>query len=60
MRSIVEHKLMKPILSAAGVALLAVLPLLGLHDYWIRQVVLVAILALVVSGLNLSFGYAGE
>jgi branched-chain amino acid transport system permease protein len=31
------------------------------HDsYWINQLSLIAVLALVVSGLNLSFGYAGE
>ncbi len=45
-------------------ALLAVLallvPYLGLGPYWVREIGLVLILALVVSGLNLSLGYAGE
>lgn len=35
-------------------------PTLGMNGLWIRQVVLVAMLSLVVSGLNLSFGFAGE
>ncbi len=38
----------------------ALLPWMGLNDYWARQVILVLILALVVSGLNTSLGYAGE
>lgn len=42
------------------VVVLISLPFLGLNDYWVRQTVLVAMLALVVSGLNLSFGFAGE
>ena len=28
--------------------------------YWVRELSLIAVLALVVSGVNLSFGYAGE
>lgn len=40
--------------------LLLLLPELGGSSYWIRQVELIAIYALVVSGLNLSFGLAGE
>jgi branched-chain amino acid transport system permease protein len=35
-------------------------PELGGSAYWIRQIELIAIYALVVSGLNLSFGLAGE
>ncbi|HEY1467159.1 MAG TPA: ATP-binding cassette domain-containing protein [Acidimicrobiales bacterium] len=42
-----------------GVVVL-VAPWLGLGDYWSRQFMLIAILALVVSGLNISLGYAGE
>jgi branched-chain amino acid transport system permease protein len=42
-----------------GVVVL-VAPWLGLGDYWSRQFILIAILALVVSGLNISLGYAGE
>jgi branched-chain amino acid transport system permease protein len=40
--------------------LVLVAPWLGLGDYWSRQFILIAILALVVSGLNISLGYAGE
>jgi branched-chain amino acid transport system permease protein len=40
--------------------LVLVSPWLGLGDYWSRQFILIAILALVVSGLNISLGYAGE
>lgn len=35
-------------------------PLLGMNQSWTRQFMLIAIFTLVVSGLNLSFGYAGE
>ena len=35
-------------------------PLLYSGAYWIREIPLIACLALVVSGVNLSFGYAGE
>ena len=44
--------------------LLAVLvlcaPWLGLDRSWTRQIILISVLALVVSGVNLSWGYAGE
>lgn len=40
--------------------LVAVLPLLGLSNYWVRQLLLVGISALLVSALNLSLGWAGE
>lgn len=36
------------------------LPLFGLDPYWQRQVMLIAVYTLICSGLNLSFGYAGE
>lgn len=42
----------------AGVALLG--PWIGLGTFWQRQIILTAIMALIVSGLNLSFGFAGE
>jgi branched-chain amino acid transport system permease protein len=38
----------------------ALLPVIGVSSSVLRQVVLVCILALLVSGLNLSLGYAGE
>jgi branched-chain amino acid transport system permease protein len=40
--------------------LVAVLPMLNVSAYWVRQVLLVAVMALLVSGLNLSLGWAGE
>ena len=51
---------LQPLGFVAVVALVASLPWLGMDLYWVRQLVLVAMLALVVSGLNLTFGYAGE
>jgi branched-chain amino acid transport system permease protein len=44
----------------AAVALAAGLPWLGADSFWIRQIILIVLLGLVVSGLNLTFGYAGE
>jgi ABC-type branched-subunit amino acid transport system ATPase component/ABC-type branched-subunit amino acid transport system permease subunit len=41
-------------------ALLLAAPWLGLGIYWNQEIVLTIALALLVSGLNLSFGYAGE
>lgn len=49
-----------PVLAIATAALIAVLPWLGVDQSVRRQIVLVALLAMVVSGLNLSLGYAGE
>lgn len=47
--------------SAVAIAVIvAFLPWLGVNGYWTRQIILVIILALIVSGLNTSFGYAGE
>jgi branched-chain amino acid transport system permease protein len=40
--------------------LLLLLPVYDNDAYWIRELSLIAVLALVVSGVNLSFGYAGE
>lgn len=42
------------------VALLASSPYWLTNAYWTRQLLLIALLALVVSGLNLTFGWAGE
>jgi branched-chain amino acid transport system permease protein len=41
-------------------ALVAAVPWLGGGTYWTRQLILIALLSLITSGLNLSFGYAGE
>ncbi|OLF06680.1 hypothetical protein BLA60_30940 [Actinophytocola xinjiangensis] len=49
-----------PALALTGFAVVALLPQFGLADYWQRQIILVAIYTLICSGLNLSFGYAGE
>jgi branched-chain amino acid transport system permease protein len=46
-----------PLLAAVVVFLF---PMYSTNQYWIREIALIAILALVVSGVNLSFGYAGE
>lgn len=35
-------------------------PWFGGGPFWTRQIILIAVLSLTVSGLNLSFGYAGE
>jgi len=35
-------------------------PLVNQNAYWLQQACLIAVLALVVSGVNLSFGFAGE
>lgn len=50
----------RPATAAAFAVLVAFLPWMGLNAYWVREVILVVILALVVSGLNTSLGYAGE
>ena len=49
-----------PSLAVLLAVLVAALPWLGLDVGWQRQIILISVLALVVSGLNLSFGYAGE
>ncbi len=50
----------RPLRLAAAVAVVALGPTLGLNRFWTRQVILIAILSLIVSGLNLTFGYARE
>ena len=40
--------------------LVAALPWLGLNALWIREAEIVAIFTLIVSGTNLSYGFAGE
>lgn len=49
-----------PVLALVLAAFVAALPWLGVDVGWQRQIILIAVLALVVSGLNLSLGYAGE
>ncbi len=43
-----------------GALLVLTYPVYSGNAYWIREMALIAVLALVVSGVNLSFGYAGE
>jgi branched-chain amino acid transport system permease protein len=50
----------RPLMMLGLGVLVLVAPWIGLGDYWSRQFILIAILALVVSGLNISLGYAGE
>ena len=52
-----KYALAIPIILAV---LLILFPMLDNDQYWIRELSLIAVLALVVSGVNLSFGYAGE
>ncbi len=48
------------LLPAVLAVLVLLVPWLGVGPYWVREIGLVLMLALVVSGLNLSLGYAGE
>jgi branched-chain amino acid transport system permease protein len=52
----------RAILIPIAVAIMLILfPLISGHDaYWILQLSLIAVFGLMVSGVNLSFGYAGE
>ncbi|RAY11920.1 branched-chain amino acid ABC transporter substrate-binding protein [Actinomadura craniellae] len=49
-----------PAPAIAAFVLVALLPLFGLAGHWQQQLALIAIYTLICSGLNLSFGYAGE
>jgi branched-chain amino acid transport system permease protein len=44
----------------AGAAALLLFPILSDNPYWIRELSLIGVWALVISGLNLTFGHAGE
>lgn len=48
------------IVPGIAAALLVLFPLYDSSVYWTQQLSLIAVLGLVVSGVNLSFGYAGE
>ena len=39
---------------------LVFLPGLGVEVYWLREIELIAIYTMLVGGLNITFGYAGE
>ncbi|MWA07359.1 ATP-binding cassette domain-containing protein [Actinomadura sp. LD22] len=49
-----------PLAWATVTALVIAIPLTGMSGYWVRQILLAAVMALLVSGLNLSLGWAGE
>ncbi|QFG26147.1 ATP-binding cassette domain-containing protein [Actinomadura sp. WMMB 499] len=49
-----------PAAAVVAFAVVALLPQFGFGGYWQQQVALIAIYTLICSGLNLSFGYAGE
>ena len=53
-------RLARPLVLVGLILIVVFLPWLGLNDYWDRQVILIVILSLIVSGLNTSLGYAGE
>lgn len=48
------------VVAAAGSVLLLLLPMYESSSYWIQQGALIAVMTLVVSGVNVTFGYAGE
>ena len=48
------------ILPLVGLVVILLLPTMGLQVYWRQQVLLIAIYTLIVSGLNLSWGYGGD
>src|ERR1700761_1761198 len=50
----------KPVAGVVILGLILAMPFIGLDAYWTREIILVAILALVTSGLNVSLGCAGE
>jgi branched-chain amino acid transport system permease protein len=49
-----------PVLAIVLMVILLLLPVVGLNLFWELQVILMASYGLVVCGVNLSFGYAGE
>lgn len=53
-------RLSRPASALTMAVIIGFLPWMGLNPYWVREIILVIILALVVSGLNTSLGYAGE
>jgi branched-chain amino acid transport system permease protein len=57
LRGVRRFSLGVPLLCAS---LLVAYPWLGANAFWLREVSLIAIFALVVSGLNLSYGYLGD
>lgn len=52
--------LVLPLIWVTVTVLVIVVSLFGFSPYWMRQVLLVSTMALLISGLNLSIGWAGE
>jgi branched-chain amino acid transport system permease protein len=48
------------LLPLVGLVLLLLFPIYNGDAYWMREIELITVLTLVVSGVNLSFGFAGE
>jgi branched-chain amino acid transport system permease protein len=57
--SFLRGQRLRLLLPAIGAVLLLLYPLNG-SAYWVHEIELILVLTLVVSGVNLSFGYAGE
>ncbi len=57
--SFLRGQRLRLLLPAIGAVLLLLYPLNG-SAYWMHEIELILVLTLVVSGVNLSFGYAGE
>ena len=57
--SFLRGQRLRLLLPAIGALLLLLYPLNG-SAYWMHEIELILVLTLVVSGVNLSFGYAGE
>jgi branched-chain amino acid transport system permease protein len=53
-------QLARPVVMVAVLALVLVLPYIGINSYWMQQLILISILSLIVSGLNTTLGYGGE
>jgi branched-chain amino acid transport system permease protein len=51
---------LRRIIVAIAVAAALLAPWAGIGEFWTTQLILIAITSLVVSGLNITFGYAGE
>lgn len=59
-RSVVLQRAAPIVAPLAALVLLMGAPAMGLNAFWQGQVILMAAYALVVSGVNLTFGFAGE
>jgi len=55
-----DRSLVGPLLAIAMLVVLALLPFAGLRLFWQIEIVLMICYALVVCGVNLGFGFAGE